>query len=467
MVFHPQSVIKKDGAFIFSKKVTALAHSCIDKEIIKEFWHNFTSHASSLEVNVTDEYIFSIGNAERISLDGADYSINITNDGIFILAKDEKTLLQSYMTLLDQFKVIDDSGENEIFLSASEIRDKALVQNRMIHFCVFPETKLWELQKFLRFTAALKFTHAVIEFWGMLQFDCMKELGWKIAYSKDEVRPIINEARELGLEIVPMFNHWGHAPLARQMQGKHVVLDQNLSLVSYFIENGWCWNIKKEKVRSLFREVRNELIELCGEGKYFHIGCDEADGFGYTKEEVDFICDYLNEISKELSEIGRRPIVWGDMFLFAHEKYNKENRYVCHAPTAEIEKYMHERLSKNIVIADWQYDAKNFPVETSLTFKEAGFDTLVCPWDEGTEITKTCIDTAKRNNLFGFMHTTWHTLSRGIHHIPTVAIGAYEDISSRKENPFLNAAYVMRRVYNTNGDYEKTGWGKKQIDDFT
>ena len=65
------------------------------------------------------------------------------------------------------------------------------------------------------------------------------------------------------------------------------------------------------------------------------------------------------------------------------------------------------------------------------------------------------------------MHTTWHTLSRGIHQIPMVAIGAYEELDTKKGNPYLHAAYVMRRVYNTNGDYEKTGWGKKQIDDFT
>lgn len=467
MIFHPQNALKKDGSYIIPKNVIATANHCLNKDIIKEFWFLYSCRASNLEINETDGFIFKIGEAKTLSLDGMEYAINVEKTGITLNAKDEKSLLCGFMTLLDHLKATDERGELEMKAECVEIKEKALIQNRMIHFCIFPETKLWELQKFLRFCAALKFTHVIIEFWGMLQFDCMKELGWKFAYTKDEVRPIINEARELGLEIIPMFNHWGHAPLARQMQGKHVVLDQNLSLVSYFSENGWCWAIEKEKVRKLFRAVRDELIELCGEGEYFHIGCDEADGFEYTKEKIDFICDYLNEVSDELNKMGRRAIAWGDMFIHPHESYTTGNHYIWHAPSTEIEKYMLERLSKKILIADWQYDVKVAPVETSVTLKDAGFDTLVCPWDESFETVKACVDTAKHYNIFGIMHTTWHTLSRGIHQIPMVAIGAYEELDTKKGNPYLHAAYVMRRVYNTNGDYEKTGWGKKQIDDFT
>jgi hypothetical protein len=49
------------------------------------------------------------------------------------------------------------------------------------------------------------------------------------------------------------------------MHGKHVVLDQNPTLQTYFSEDGWCWDIRKPKVRELFRKIRSELIELCGD----------------------------------------------------------------------------------------------------------------------------------------------------------------------------------------------------------
>ena len=465
MVFNPRNIIKRNGAFVFSKEICAMANACVNKEIIKEFWYNYSCQASTLEVKEIKDCAFIIGNAKPLALDDAEYTINIEECGVAINAKDEKTLLAGFMTLLDRFKPVDDNGELAIEIECAEIRDCSLIKNRMIHFCVFPETELWELQKFLRFSAALKFTHVIIEFWGMLRFDCMRELGWKNAYNKDEIRPIIKEAHELGLEIIPMFNHWGHAALARGMYGKHVVLDQNISLATYFSENGWCWAIEKEKVRNLLRAVRNELIELCGEGKYFLIGCDEADGFTYTKEELDFICGFINETSAELKAQGRRAIAWGDMFIHKHKSYNPENVYICKAPTPEIESYMLEHLDKDIIIADWQYDAVNAPVETALTLKNAGFDVLLCPWDENSKVIEACVKTVKDEGLYGFIHTTWHTLSRGTWLIPMVAIGACEDLAARKGYSPTYAAHVLRRVFNANGDYEKAGWSKKQVVD--
>ena len=468
MVFHPQNLTKKDGAFIFSSTVCASANPCMSKDIIKELWYNYSCQCSTLEVKEADGFVFTVGNASLPELCGMEYAINIEKDGIAVCAADEKSLIQAYMTLLDMFKPIDrDNDGLKIKLECAQIRERALIDNRMIHFCVFPETELWELQKYLRMCAALKFTHAIVEFWGTLRYDCMKELGWENAYTKEEVRPILNEARELGLEIVPMFNHWGHAAFSREMHGKHVVLDQNISLATYFSENGWRWAIEKDKVKRLLREARNELIELCGEGKYFHVGCDEADGFTYSGEDMDFICDFLNETSAELKGLGRRAIAWGDMLIHRHERYNKGNIYTCHAPTPEKEAYMLSRLDKNIIIADWQYDAVIPPVETSITLKNAGFDVLLSPRDKSERVIDVCVDTIKSESLFGFMLTTWHRLSLRTRQIPYIASGAYEDLEERKEDKSDYSAYVMRRSFNANGVYEKAGRAKKQTDDIT
>ena len=465
MIFHPQNAFKKDGSYILPKNVIATAAPCLNKDIIKEFWFLYSCRASNLEINETDGFVFKIGEAKTLSLDGMEYAINVEKTGIALNAKDEKSLLCGFMTLLDHLKATDERGELEMKAECVEIKESALIKNRMIHFCLFPENELWELRKFLRLCAALKFTHVIIEFWGTLKFDCMTELGWKNAYAKDEVRPIINEARELGLEIIPMFNHWGHAAFSRGMYGKHVVLDQNMSLVTYFSENGWRWAIEKEKVRSLLRAARRELIELCGEGSYFHIGCDEADGFTYSKNELDFICDFINETADELKKIGRRAIAWGDMFLHKHNSYKAENRYICHAPTMETEEYMLERLDKSIIIADWQYDATISPVETAVTLKNAGFDVLLCPWDEDIKVIDACLDTVKSENLYGFIHTTWHTLSSGMWLIPLLSLGSFADSAPRSAYSPSLTAYVLRRTFDTNGDYEKGGWSKKQITD--
>ena len=267
MIFHSQNVIKTNGNFNFYGDISAVAHPCLNKDIIKDFWRNFAFQSSALTICESKEFIFTVGNAKPLLLDGCDYSINIEPDGICVCAENEKNLIRGYMTLIDRFHAIDRDEALAIELECCQIKEKPLIQNRIVHFCIFPETELWELQRFVRFCSALKYTHIVLEFWGMLKYDCMRELAWSQAFDKEQIKPIIREANDLGLEIIPMFNHWGHASAGRVMHGKHVVLDQNPTLQTYFSDDGWCWDISKPKVRKLLRRIRDELCELCGNGR--------------------------------------------------------------------------------------------------------------------------------------------------------------------------------------------------------
>lgn len=464
MIFNPQNLIKKEGSFVFSGDVKANAHSCLNKSIMREFWRNFTFQCSVIDVTESSEFIFTIGSAEKLGLDEYDYSINITPEGICVYAENEKNLVQGFMTLLDRFNAIDNDEQTAIEIDCCQTKDRALIQNRMIHFCIFAETKLWEIQRFVRLCGALKYTHIVLEFWGMLNFDCMKELSWPHGFTKEQIKPILREAKELGLEIIPMFNHWGHASAGRVMHGKHVVLDQNPSLQTYFSEDGWCWDIRKPKVRALLRQIRNELIELCGDGQYFHIGCDEAYNFEFTDENMNFLADFINEINGEINEFGRRVLVWGDMFLYRYEHYNPNSRYTCNAPTPDVEKFFLNRLNKNIIIADWQYRAYEAPVETCAVFQKAGFECILCPWDEGRAQIDAALTTIKDQALMGYMHTTWHTLSRGMIYVTLMGVGGFENVESYKiVNVRPHTAALLRKVMPIDGDYAKAGWAEFDV----
>ena len=461
MIFNPKVTEKRQGSFVLPKNANAVAHPCLDKGVIREFWHNFTFNASSLSLTHSNEPIFKIGNTPKLELEEFDYSINIDSDGVCVYAKSERDLIYGFMTLLDRIEAEDVNDATVAILDCAVIKDLPTIRNRMVHFCIFPETELWEIQRFIRLCGALKYTHVVLEFWGTLKYDCMRELAWQSAFEKEQIKPIIKEANDLGLEIIPMFNHWGHAAASRVRHGKHVVLDQNLALQTYFSPDGWCWDIKKQKVRELLRRIRNELIELCGSGDYFHIGCDEAYNFEFTKDNMDMICDFLNEIGEDLRAHGRRVIAWGDMFLCRHENYNPQNRYTCNAPTEEAVQYMLSRLDRNIVIADWQYDATEAPVETAAVFANAGFDCLLCPWDRGNKNMQAMIATVKEQSLMGFMHTTWHTLSTGMPFVTCAAVGGFDDF---KVLGGTYTAALYRKVMFVDGDYTKAGWSKKQID---
>lgn len=461
MTNQPKDYIKGEGAYALTGEARALAHPCLTTPVLREFWNNFSFRASTLTVEECDEYIFTLGEAQAIPLEGYDSVIRVTPQGIYLTAKGEKELIRGFMTLLGLFRATDKEEGSGAELPCCTVYERPTPTFRAVHFCIFPETELWELRRFIRFAGALKYTHIVLEFWGMLRYDCMAELAWSHAFSKDEVRPLMDEARELGLEIIPMFNHWGHAPASRVMHGKHVVLDQNPALQSYFSEDGWCWDIKKTKVRALLCSIRRELTELCGDGSYFHIGCDEAYGFSFTEESIKEICDFINGIAGEMQEEGRRILMWGDMLLYYRKEYNPKNRYTCGAPTLAAEEDFLQRLDKNIVIADWQYDAPQFPVETASVFSQAGFDCVLCPWDRGVAETRAALATVREQGLMGYLHTTWHTLTSGMMYVYMMAQDASYPFNWASAS--TATAALLRKVLPAGGVYEKAGWSKIQV----
>lgn len=464
MIFHPKSFVATVGRFILRGEISAVAHSALERDVMLTLWRSFTYQTSTLSLSRADGYVFSIGEVDGIALDGYDYTLHIEEGGLCILAKDATSLVHGFMTLLDRIYAVDLDGACVGAVDCCDIRDRASVRARMVHFCIFPETELWELQRFIRLVGVLKYTHVVLEFWGALRYDCMQELSWRSGYIKDEIRPILREARDLGLEVIPMFNHWGHASSSRAMHGKHVVLDQNPSLQTYFSEDGWCWDYSKSKVRELLRQVRGELIELCGEGGYFHLGCDEAYSFDYSTDSINALCDYVNGVADELAAEGRRAILWGDMMLYRYPHYSARNNYTCAAPTPQAEEAFLLRLDKRIVIADWQYWAPQNPVETASVFRRSGFDTLLCPSDTGMEHTRTALSTVVCESLMGFIHTTWHTLTRGMPYVTLMGVGGYDGTESLDPVEMMTkTAALLRKVMPAEGDYERAGWSKEQI----
>ena len=58
MIFNPKIVEKQEGSFVIPKDAKAVAHSCLDKSVICEFWNNFTFNSSTLSTEKSDELIF-------------------------------------------------------------------------------------------------------------------------------------------------------------------------------------------------------------------------------------------------------------------------------------------------------------------------------------------------------------------------------------------------------------------------
>jgi len=273
------------------------------------------------------------------------------------------------------------------------------------------------------------------------------------------------------MEVIPFFNHWGHATGCRDQFGKHVVLDQNPRLHYLFDHTGYIWNIARADVRQLMKQIRRELMDLCGPGSYFHIGCDEA---GYYRGRqalaiADTLVEYIGEITEELAAMGRRPIMWGDM-LMHKETLNPgeedKNEYFCNCPDEAMSRQLLARMDRRVVIADWQYCAKTAPVATSPFLKAQGFDVITCSFDYTTQNIHACAETIKQHNLHGFMHTTWHTLHYGM---ACVAFGAasgwqetYLPDEEHRWDTLEEPAALLRKLNFVRGNYEQAGWAPKQ-----
>lgn len=452
-----------NGYFNFGSALSVRADAELKNEVFAQLFNNFTCTASKLTVESGSPLTLLAGDAEIPELSGYEFAIRVTEVGISLVGADLRGFLHGYYTLLEMIEPFClDVGEERLGIPCVEIWDKPDFEYRMVHYCLFPENELWEMENFLRFSAMLKATHVIVEFWGTLKFDALKELAWENhSYTKDQIRPIFDMARTLGVKIVPMFNHWGHASLSRGRYGKHTVLDQNPRLATLFNHTGWVWNIENPRVKELHRAVRRELVELCGESEFFHIGCDEA-YVPKSHEELYPVIEYLSEINGELKGMGRRTVMWGDMLL--HKKhFPKEQRYDCNVNDDGVEKVMLDGVPKDIIIADWQYNATEHPFKTSAFLKEKGFELFVCPFDESYSNGACAAKTADELGLLGVIHTTWHTLYKGVRNVSLVLNRAWNRDYDWSDDAMMYVGALYGKANPARGDYERAGWCRQQI----
>ncbi len=421
----------------------------------EEILSNFT-YGKKWDLRYTDaENTITVGDHTVVELAEHEYVVNVTSSGVYIKGENHGTVMRGLFALLDTIKYND--AEDSFYFEEGFISGDPKIKLRGVHFCIFPETKLDFLKKCIRSCAIVKYSHVILEFWGMFRFDCLKELSWNFSYTKDQVRELVAEANALGLEVIPMFNHLGHASACREVNGKHVVLDQAPRLEYMFESFGWVWNIRREDVKSLHRAVRDELIEVSGEGKYFHIGFDEAYAYGHDVSKAADMAEYVNEISRELQKKGRRAIMWHDMMASAREF----PEYTASA-SDEVSELLLESIDREVIIADWQYGRYVSPWRTSEKFKENGFDTVCCPWDNKRNVSS-AVECVTSNSLYGIIHTTWHTLNiRGFREMIYAGVLSYgTDKKGLDDIHRFYCANVARKAMPADGSYPDCGWSEK------
>ena len=460
--------------FFFGARVTArvsgLTKLCAER--VKTLWQRFSCGASELElIPGEDGFRFAVGADSKARLGagahaGDRYALFADGSGLSVEAVDEASLMHGIETLV-QLICPENLGEGteRFSVAAAEAHDAPAIPLRAVHFCVFPDTKLYNIEKAIHLAGFLKMTHVILEFWGTFPYECEPALAWKDrAFTKAELKTLVDLAKSYGMEVIPMSNQFGHATQSRAAFGRHVLLNRDLRLSLLFEPEGWTWCLSNPDTYKLLGEMRAELIDFCGEGGYFHLGFDEAYSFATcprcrSRVPHELLAEFLNRIAEDVCAAGRRPIVWHDQFLRRSDfgdgpiVANGDNKNTAAAL---------DLLDRRIIMADWQYDYRDgFNVTTALLM-EKGFDTVVCPWDNRENIRSLSAD-AKKLGAYGIILTTWDHLPTWLRDAAFAAGCVWGEDTGCPPLYGADNATLLRRLYDAEGSFERSGWNLNEV----
>lgn len=345
------------------------------------------------------------------------YGIDINDRHATLFARTPRGLLYASQTFLQLI-----SASNPKTVPAVSIRDYPQLPFRAVHLCVFPNTELPAIRQAILLAARNKYNAVVIEFWSSLKSKKRPESAYDTAYTPEQINPIIQFGRSLQLEMIPMLNSWGHASGMRSTSFQHVVLDRFPEHKTLFEPDGWSFNLSNPAIYDHLFDRYEELLELFGPVKHFHLGMDEAWGhLGLNEarecrgdDPLKLLVSHLNKLHGYFAKRDIRVLMWHDMFIQRdHPKLGKLSPANSVPP---INSHLAlDQLPKDVMIAAWNYGAAEWPVPKY--FHEKGFPVVVSPWKHRAN-TIGLLNIAKRHDLTGLLATTWDSLDVAL---PSVA----------------------------------------------
>lgn len=413
----PQTTEFRNGTKFVIGKGRVIVRGVDNCKTVGKLFHDYWHVSPEIEF---DEYCVA-ANDEVLSVSES-YKLNIDAETLKITAQSRAGALNAMKTLrqlAEPARTVWSDGTSDsspaksitYILPQCTIDDTPTMAFRGIHLCIFPETTLVEFEKKLRLAAYHKYNYAVVECWGNFPFEshpwlCLKDKHFERA----ELKRIIQMGRQLGITLVPQFNILGHAGYSRACSGKHATLDAHPEYQTLYEPDGWTWCLSNPKTRQVLTDVVLELYEFFDAPPYFHLGCDEAHNIATCiicreNDLAKLVHDHIMHFYDLLFDKAQ-VIIWHDMLL-NHED-SRWQGYRAYGVAANGLGTLYQRLPKDIIIADWQYNApENAMWPTTHFFHKAGFPVVVCPWTE----TKAILELGKlgaKLHTKGMLETTWN-----------------------------------------------------------
>jgi hypothetical protein len=276
--------------------------------------------------------------------------------------------------------------------------------------------KINELQLYTEHTFAYRKYKSVWQSWGALT-------GAKI-------RQLDARCRELGIDLVPNQNSFGHLRYFLE----HPKLKKLAEVSKPYADAGGEFVRRPSTLAPnhpgalpFLRGLYDELLPNFS-SRFFNVGCDETWDLGRgqskklceTKGKGRVYLDFLKEIHREVSARGKRMMFWGDIIL-KYPKLIKELAEVGRDALPRVQADRRVSATKdggNLIALNWGYEA-NHPFEKEAArFAKATIPFYVCP---GTSTWQTLVGrhenalanlraaarAGKRFGAIGYLITDW------------------------------------------------------------
>jgi hexosaminidase len=277
--------------------------------------------------------------------------------------------------------------------------------------------KINELQLYTEHTFAYRKYKSVWQSWGAL--------------TAAEIRTLDARCRELGIDLVPNQNSFGHLreflahPPLKKLAGVPAPYESD---TGDFVRHPSTLAPNHPGTLPFLRGLYDELLPNFS-SRFFNVGCDETWdlGRGQSKElcarlgKGRVYLDFLKTIHHEVSRRGRHMMFWGDIIL-KYPKLIPEMAMFSRSSRRESAQLNQSGLTSaataKIIALNWGYEANHPFDKEAAQFAKARIPFYVCPgtstWmtligrhDNAFANLRAAADAGRKHGAVGYLITDW------------------------------------------------------------
>src|ERR1035441_5876021 len=293
------------------------------------------------------------------------YSLKITPNGAEIRASSSAGLFYGVQTLL---QMVEGSGP-QAMLPAAEVRDWPALAYRgfMMDFSHGQLLRVSEIERQIDLLARFKANQHYFYSEASIEYEGYEVVNPDARYTRDEVRRVIEYARQRHVDVVPCMELYGHMHDLFRMEKF-----ADLGLPRYGDE----FDPRNPRVLAVLDDWMAQTAKLFP-SPWYHVGFDEPWSLGKIgvepgKDPFQRYVDVLLHVAAQAQSHGKRLMFWADM-LSGAGTFAKHPELVRQLPASTI-------------AVPWVYEARTNFTEYVEPWAKANVPTVVAPavwnWNE-------------------------------------------------------------------------------------